>query len=164
MPRPENIRVTFWGTRGSCPTFPATWEVEEYARRVAEATLGAVFETFADHLKSGKSIDELLTILEHDPEELQRDLTIPELPVFGGETSCVEVETSDGNTLILDHGFGVRTFFGHTKEIHVEKGQEVERGQLVALIGNSGRSTGPHLHYVVEVDGKPHNPIDYIFD
>jgi murein DD-endopeptidase MepM/ murein hydrolase activator NlpD len=69
-----------------------------------------------------------------------------------------------GNTLVLDHGFGVRTFYGHTDEIHVKPGEEVERGQLIAAIGSTGRSTGPHLHYVVEVKGKSRNPLDYIFD
>lgn len=69
-----------------------------------------------------------------------------------------------GNTLVLDHGFGVRTFYGHTDKIHVKPGEEVERGQLIAAIGSTGRSTGPHLHYVVEVKGKTRDPLDYIFD
>jgi murein DD-endopeptidase MepM/ murein hydrolase activator NlpD len=69
-----------------------------------------------------------------------------------------------GNALVLDHGFGVKTVYGHTKEILVATGDTVERGDKVAAIGSSGRSTGPHLHYVVEVKGKPRNPLDYIFD
>jgi hypothetical protein len=69
-----------------------------------------------------------------------------------------------GNALVLDHGFGVKTVYGHTKEILVSTGDTVERGDKVAAIGSSGRSTGPHLHYVVEVKGKPRNPLDYIFD
>jgi murein DD-endopeptidase MepM/ murein hydrolase activator NlpD len=69
-----------------------------------------------------------------------------------------------GNTVVVEHGFGVRTMFGHTKEIFVESGQEVERGELLASVGSTGRSTGPHLHYVVEVKGKSRNPLDYIFD
>ena len=69
-----------------------------------------------------------------------------------------------GNTLIVDHGFGVKTVYGHTQEIWVKPGQEVSRGQRIASIGSTGRSTGPHLHYVVEVDGRPRNPLDYIFD
>jgi septal ring factor EnvC (AmiA/AmiB activator) len=69
-----------------------------------------------------------------------------------------------GNAVILDHGFGVRTHYGHTKEIHVKAGDTVERGTLIASIGSSGRSTGPHLHYVVEVKGKARDPLDYIFD
>ena len=69
-----------------------------------------------------------------------------------------------GKTLVLDHGFGVKTFYGHTKEIHVTTGETVERGEEIAAIGSTGRSTGPHLHYVVEVDGKTRDPLDYIFD
>ena len=69
-----------------------------------------------------------------------------------------------GNTLIVDHGFGVKTLYGHTAEIHVKPGEEVARGQKIASIGSTGRSTGPHLHYVVEVAGQPRNPLDYIFD
>jgi murein DD-endopeptidase MepM/ murein hydrolase activator NlpD len=69
-----------------------------------------------------------------------------------------------GNTVILDHGHGIRTHYGHTQETLVKRGQEVERGQVIASLGNSGRSTGPHLHYSVEVKGKAMNPLDYIFD
>jgi hypothetical protein len=69
-----------------------------------------------------------------------------------------------GLTVILDHGYGVRTFYGHTEKLMVKKGDEVERGQKIATLGSTGRSTGPHLHYVVEVDGKARNPLDYIFD
>jgi len=69
-----------------------------------------------------------------------------------------------GNSLIIDHGHGVRTQYGHAKELFVKKGDQVERGDRIASLGNSGRSTGPHLHYVVEVKGKTRNPLDYIFD
>ena len=69
-----------------------------------------------------------------------------------------------GNAVVVDHGFGVRTLYGHNSEIFVEKGAKVDRGQILAAVGSSGRSTGPHLHYVVEVDGKARNPLDYIFD
>jgi murein DD-endopeptidase MepM/ murein hydrolase activator NlpD len=69
-----------------------------------------------------------------------------------------------GNTLIIDHGYGVRTHYGHNDKLHVKRGQRVERGDVVATLGNSGRSTGPHLHYTVEVKGKAVNPLDYIFD
>ena len=69
-----------------------------------------------------------------------------------------------GNSVTIDHGYGVRTTYGHTKDLHVKRGQRVERGDVIATLGNSGRSTGPHLHYVVEVGGKAKNPLDYIFD
>ncbi|MBW2493544.1 MAG: M23 family metallopeptidase [Deltaproteobacteria bacterium] len=69
-----------------------------------------------------------------------------------------------GKSLIIDHGYGVRTQYGHSDDIYVKTGETVQRGQRIASLGNSGRSTGPHLHYVVEVKGKAVNPLDYIFD
>lgn len=69
-----------------------------------------------------------------------------------------------GNCVIIDHGYGVRTQYGHNQAIYVKPGQVIERGQRIAALGNSGRSTGPHLHYTVEVSGKTRNPLDYIFD
>jgi len=69
-----------------------------------------------------------------------------------------------GKAVVLEHGFGVRTLYGHNNEIFVKIGEELERGERIASVGNTGRSTGPHLHYVVEVNGKARNPLDYIFD
>ena len=69
-----------------------------------------------------------------------------------------------GRSVVLDHGFGVKTTYGHTSEILVNAGDTVERGQAIAKVGNSGRSTGPHLHYSVEVDQKSRDPLDYILD
>jgi murein DD-endopeptidase MepM/ murein hydrolase activator NlpD len=69
-----------------------------------------------------------------------------------------------GNAVILDHGYGIRTHYGHNDEVTVKKGDRVKRGQKVASLGSSGRSTGPHLHYTVELNGKAVNPLDYIFD
>jgi len=81
-----------------------------------------------------------------------------------GRVSSIGSRGPLGNSLTLDHGFGVKTFYGHTDEILVGVGDTVDRGQEVATIGNSGRSTGPHLHYAVHVNGKARNPLDYIFD
>ena len=69
-----------------------------------------------------------------------------------------------GNTVILDHGNGVRTTYGHLRETLVRDGDRIERGQIIATIGNSGRSTGPHLHYAIEVRGRLVNPLDYVIE
>ena len=102
------MRVTFWGTRGSCPTFPSPRELQEYSGRVSVATVEATTTFLADQLRAGRSLDDLRQLLQRPPEELARELRIERLPVFGGETTCVEVETSEGHTLILDWGSGVR--------------------------------------------------------
>lgn len=81
-----------------------------------------------------------------------------------GRVSSIGTRGPLGHSLTLDHGFGVKTFYGHTSEIFVEVGDEVERGQKIAAIGSTGRSTGPHLHYGVQVNGKSRDPLNYIFD
>jgi len=69
-----------------------------------------------------------------------------------------------GNILEVSHGNGFRTVYGHLQGYNVKRGQSVARGDVIATIGNSGRSTGPHLHYEVQVDGKRMNPKWFILD
>lgn len=69
-----------------------------------------------------------------------------------------------GNAIVIDHGFGVQSHFGHLSEFRVKAGDKVMRGQQIGAIGNSGRSTGPHLHYEVRVHGIPQNPQKFILD
>lgn len=63
-----------------------------------------------------------------------------------------------GRTIILDHGREITTQYAHLSEILVSEGDRVRKGQRIALVGNSGKSTGPHLHYEVRVNGIPINP------
>lgn len=69
-----------------------------------------------------------------------------------------------GQTVILDHGYGLETWYGHTRKLLVKKGQKVKRGDVIAQLGNSGRSTGPHLHYEVRIRGFPVDPLSYILE
>lgn len=69
-----------------------------------------------------------------------------------------------GKTLVVDHGFGIRTTYGHAAELLAKRGDRVERGQRIATVGSSGRSTGPHLHYAVAHDGRSVDPANYILD
>ena len=67
-----------------------------------------------------------------------------------------------GNMLTVDHGYGLVTRYAHCSKILVVRGQRVKRGQKIALVGSTGLSTGPHLHYEVWVSGKPVNPMKYV--
>jgi murein DD-endopeptidase MepM/ murein hydrolase activator NlpD len=69
-----------------------------------------------------------------------------------------------GNVLVIDHGYGVRTRYGHLAKLLVHLGDRVKRGDKVATVGNTGRSTGPHLHYEVRVNGIPENPRKFILE
>ena len=68
-----------------------------------------------------------------------------------------------GNHIKLDHGNGYTTLFAHLSKIKVKHGQEVTRGEIIGLTGNTGRSTAPHLHYEIHHYGEPQNPLDYFF-
>ncbi len=67
-----------------------------------------------------------------------------------------------GNLVEIEHGFGYQTRFGHLSRSLVLEGQFVRRGQMIALMGSTGRSTGPHLHYEVRIGGRPVDPIRYM--
>lgn len=69
-----------------------------------------------------------------------------------------------GNLVIIDHGFGRVSKYGHLKEVLVKPGQKIKRGDAIGLLGNTGRSTGPHLHYEVRINGTPVNPLKYILN
>ncbi len=69
-----------------------------------------------------------------------------------------------GKVIIIDHGYGLSSRYGHLSEIHVRSGQRVRRGEHIGNVGSTGRSTGPHLHYEVRVDNLPVNPRRYILD
>jgi murein DD-endopeptidase MepM/ murein hydrolase activator NlpD len=71
-------------------------------------------------------------------------------------------EAGYGNTIVIDHGFGTVTKFAHASKILVREGQRVSRGQRIALVGNTGLATGPHLHYEVHVNGRAVDPLRYV--
>jgi len=69
-----------------------------------------------------------------------------------------------GKMLKIDHGNGFKTYFGHAKGFNVKVGQKVKRGDIIAFLGKTGRTTGPHLHYEIRLNNKPINPIKYIIE
>jgi murein DD-endopeptidase MepM/ murein hydrolase activator NlpD len=69
-----------------------------------------------------------------------------------------------GKMMVIDHGYGKVTRYGHLSDWKVKAGKKVKRGDTIALVGNTGRSTAPHLHYEVHVNGIPVNPAKYILD
>ena len=69
-----------------------------------------------------------------------------------------------GNRVIIDHGYGYKTVYAHLKKIKVDEGQIVKRGEVIGTLGNTGRSTGAHLHYEVKLNNRTVDPINYYFN
>lgn len=69
-----------------------------------------------------------------------------------------------GNTVFVDHGHGFATFYGHCSSYRVREAQRVRRGEVIAFVGTTGRTTGPHVHYEVHVNGIISNPMKYAVD
>lgn len=79
-----------------------------------------------------------------------------------GTVAHAERQGGYGNMVELDHGKGIATRYGHLSKILVAPGAAVHRGDLIALMGSTGRSTGPHLHYEVRIDGHAVNPVPFL--
>lgn len=71
-------------------------------------------------------------------------------------------EAGYGNTVVIDHGYGIVTRYAHASRLAVRRGQRVRRGQVIGFVGRTGLAVGPHLHYEVHVNGRPVNPLRYI--
>ena len=69
-----------------------------------------------------------------------------------------------GLTVRIEHGYGIVTKYGHNSRVFVHAGQRIKRGDKIAEIGSSGRSTGPHVHYQVELKGRPVNPRLFVLE
>lgn len=91
----------------------------------------------------------------------------PGSPVYApadGVVIFASYDESYGKLVSIDHGYGVTTRYGHNSQIYVHVGQKVSKYDVISAVGNTGRSTGPHLHYEVRINGTPVNPLNFILD
>lgn len=88
----------------------------------------------------------------------------PIVATADGRVANAGVKPGFGYFVQVDHGYGVETFYAHAKKLFAKRGQVVKRGDLIAAIGNTGQSTGPHLHYEIRVNGTPVDPLYFLLD
>ena len=88
----------------------------------------------------------------------------PIIATAGGVITFSAEKGLMGNMVVLDHGYGFTTRYGHCKELLKKKGDAVKRGDVIATVGNTGRTTGPHVHYEVQMNGVQVNPNRYILN
>lgn len=83
--------------------------------------------------------------------------------VADGTVTCAKYSGSYGYLVKVDHGNGVETWYAHTSKMYVTEGQEVKAGDIIALVGSTGNSTGPHLHFEIRINGEHVNPQKYLY-
>ena len=98
----------------------------------------------------------------HDGKDYAVSIGTPVKAAGGGRVVYVGWSSGYGNTVIIQHQQGMRTLYAHLNSFNVSSGQRVNRGQVIARSGNTGRSTGPHLHFEVRVNGRPVDPAGYL--
>lgn len=100
----------------------------------------------------------------HDGLDIGAAANAPVQAPAQGRVTSVGFDPKLGNVVKLDHGFGIETLYGHLAKSLVKEGQRVKRGDVVGLVGSTGLATGPHLHYMVKVNGQTFDPTKYILD
>jgi murein DD-endopeptidase MepM/ murein hydrolase activator NlpD len=100
----------------------------------------------------------------HDGLDIGAAANAPVHAPAQGRVITVGFDPKLGNVVKLDHGFGIQTLYGHLAKPLVKEGQRVKRGDVVGLVGSTGLATGPHLHYMVKVNGQSFDPTRYILD
>ena len=90
------------------------------------------------------------------------------VPIYStGDGKVVKIQYKKngyGNNIIIDHGFGYKTLYAHMSKIRVKLGQKIKKGGIIGFVGNTGNSTGPHLHYEVIYNNKKINPLPFCID
>lgn len=98
----------------------------------------------------------------HRGVDISSDIGTPIIAPADGVIQFADIMNGYGRTVVVDHGNGVSTLFGHLSGFAVSSGQQVHRGDTLGFVGQSGRSTGPHLHYEVRIFNTPVNPHKYL--
>ncbi len=98
----------------------------------------------------------------HKGTDFAANIGDPITAALDGTVKEAGYENGYGYMVLIDHGEGIETLYGHCSELKVKVGDIVEKGQLIALVGNTGRSTGPHLHFEVRINGEAKNSLDYL--
>lgn len=99
----------------------------------------------------------------HSGMDFSANIGTPVYATGDGRVVKVGWESGYGKLIKIDHGFGYMTWYAHLNDYNVRVGQKVVRGEVIGKVGNTGKSTGPHLHYEVHVKGKVVNPVNYYF-
>lgn len=100
----------------------------------------------------------------HKGMDIANQIGTPIVATADGIVSFVGIDGAFGNVVVIDHGYGIHTRYAHLSKNIKKTGDPVHRGEAIGAMGNTGRSTGPHVHYEVRLNGVPMNPEKYILN
>jgi murein DD-endopeptidase MepM/ murein hydrolase activator NlpD len=141
--RLESVRDSVERRHALAMATPSIWPVAGW--------LSSSFGTRKDPFTYGKDF--------HPGLDISADYGQPVLATGDAHVVAAGMNGAYGNMVVLDHGFGITTRYGHLSRIVVADGQQVKRGDLIGFVGSTGRSTGAHLHYEVWMNGRLTNPL-----
>lgn len=179
-PRPRPF-AQFFGNRNERAERPDPDELLQRANELSVA-FAAVSDSMADRIEKLRNTPSIMPTVgwltgafsrarlhpitnelrPHEGIDVSAPAGTPIVAPAGGIVIKVANEGGYGNILEIDHGNGIRTRYAHCARIIVRAGQRVDRGQMIATVGNTGLSVGPHLHYEISVDGKNVDPLKYV--
>lgn len=131
-------------------TMPSIWPV------TGDSTLGSTFKMRKDPFTGKQTM--------HYGIDINAPKGTPIVSSADGVVAFAGEQSSFGLVVVVDHGNGYTTFYGHCSKLETKVGEHVKRGDLIARVGSTGRSTGMHLHYEVRVDGEAKDPLRFILD
>jgi len=141
--RLESVRDSVERRHALAMATPSIWPVAGW--------LSSSFGTRKDPFTDNKDF--------HPGLDISADYGQPVLATGDADVASAGMNGAYGNMVVLDHGFGITTRYGHLSRIVVASGQKVKRGDLIGFVGSTGRSTGAHLHYEVWMNGRLTNPL-----
>lgn len=179
----EGVReVTDKGVKGSCETVYTKYYIngvfvdEQSAQRVIDEGVPAQVSVGTKPRPAGVGTGEFITPASgkltsgygarwgrnHNGIDIGAPTGTPVYASDDGVVTCSKYRNSYGNTVVIDHGNGYETYYAHNSELLVSEGQTVKKGQLIAKVGSTGNSTGPHCHFEIHYNGEIKNPANYL--
>jgi murein DD-endopeptidase MepM/ murein hydrolase activator NlpD len=112
----------------------------------------------------GRRVDPVYgTVKMHEGMDFACDIGTPVYATGDGTIASAKWHSGYGNVIEINHGYGYTTRYAHLSGFNISAGDKVKRGDLIGYAGNTGKSTGPHVHYEVRLRGVPQNPVNYYF-
>ncbi len=144
----QELMQSLLGNKDLLASTPSIWPTEGWVT----STFGSRISPFTGQREFHQGID------------ISGKIGTPIYAPAKGKVSFTGVDAGYGKTVLIEHGGGISTRYAHLHRFNVKEGQDVGRGEVIAYLGNTGRSTGPHLHYEVRINGVCVNPMRYILN